>query len=135
MFQPLGAATLWGETQAVRPEEVPLLCATRYCSDGCRPEHPTLFSFLFVEYMVVFKPYMVTEQGTTESRREIESAISPPTLSDITPTLAHPPCDPQLMCCYAVVGVHLFAKVALQVELSIHANFQTFAQALTTLFR
>eukprot|EP00752_Nemacystus_decipiens_P007036 g6311.t1 len=40
-----------------------------------------------------------------------------------------------IMCCYAVVGVHLFATVALQEELSIHSNFQTFPQALLTLFR
>lgn len=44
-------------------------------------------------------------------------------------------CTRQVMCCYAVVGVHLFATVALQAELSIHSNFQTFPQALLALFR
>lgn len=41
----------------------------------------------------------------------------------------------QVMCCYAVVGVNLFATVSLQEELSVHSNFQTFPQALLTLFR
>ena len=39
------------------------------------------------------------------------------------------------MCCYAVVGINLFATVALQTELSVHSNFQNFKQALITLFR
>lgn len=36
---------------------------------------------------------------------------------------------------YTVLGVELFAKVKLQENLSVHANFQTFGTALTTLLR
>jgi hypothetical protein len=36
---------------------------------------------------------------------------------------------------YTVLGVEFFAKVKLQEELNLHANFQTFGLALTTLFR
>jgi len=40
-----------------------------------------------------------------------------------------------LLFLYSVLGVYLFAEVQLQDSLNIHANFQTFGNALITLFR